>query len=87
MATYLVTYDLNEEVKRPPIVDVVRAFEAWAKLSESSYAISTALSVSDVYAKFSPLLDDNDQLYVITLIRPYTGQGDKEINEWLEAGL
>lgn len=86
MATYLVTYDLNNEVKRPPIVEKIRTF-AYAKLSESSYAISTNFTVQEVFAAFKPLLDVDDNLYVVSLKRPYTGFGPKEVNDWLEKNL
>ena len=59
----------------------------WAKLSESSYAIDTSEDPDDVYARLTPFLDGDDQLYVITLSRPYYGQGSQKVNEWLEQHL
>ncbi|HWL29399.1 MAG TPA: hypothetical protein VNQ97_10855 [Burkholderiaceae bacterium] len=88
MAVYLVTYDLNKETVRPPIVEKIGEIaDGWARLSESSYAINYAGTPEDVYAALKPLLDSNDHLYVITLNRPYTGYGPTEVNEWLEANL
>lgn len=83
MACYLITYDLNKETRRPPIVEKIKEFEGWAQLSESSYAVSTASRPQQIYERLKPLLDDNDQLYVITLNRPYSGQGSQEVNDWL----
>lgn len=83
MAVFVVTYDLNKETKRPPIVAKVKSFGTWAKLSESSYAIHTTSSPEQVYNFFKPLLDGNDNLYVITLTTPYFGQGSKVVNDWL----
>ncbi len=82
MSVYLVTYDLNRETKRPPIVEEIKK-TAFAKLSESSYAIDTLETVSQVYRRFSRYIDDNDTLYVITLSRPWTGQGPEGVNRWL----
>ncbi len=87
MATYLVTYDLNKEVKRPPIVEKVKSFPGFAMLSESSYAISTPLTVEQVHEVFKPLLDDNDTIYIISLRKPWTGFGPKNVNEWLASHL
>ncbi|MCB4825522.1 hypothetical protein [Roseicella aerolata] len=87
MATYLVTYDLKREVVRPKIVDAIKRWGAWAKLSESSYAIATQQTPQAVYQALSHLLDDNDQLYVITLTKPYSGQGPVQVNDWLENKL
>lgn len=82
MAVYIVTYDLNHEQVRPNIVAEVQK-TSWAKLSESSYAISTDETDDAVYNRFSRYLDANDSLYVISLKRPYSGQGLQEVNDWL----
>jgi len=82
MATYVVAYDLNRETKRPPIVDEVKKTD-WARLSESSYAISTFETSTQVYNRFKKHLDDNDNLYVITLSRPWYGWGPKDVIQWL----
>lgn len=88
MAVFLVTYDLNNEVSRPKIVKHLKdKFGTWARLSESSYAIKTDLSADDVFAHFRPMLDGDDQLYVITLKRPYSGRGPQDVNDWLANNL
>lgn len=87
MATYLVTYDLNKEVSRPPIVDHIRSFESWIKFSESSYAIATLLSAEALYRSFAHLLDDNDTLLVVALSTPYFGQAIPAVHDWLESNL
>lgn len=87
MAALLITYDLNKESKRPPIVDLIREFPSWARLSESSYAVQTDLSVNEVYKKFDRLTDANDQIYIITLSQPWMGFGPKEVNDWLDENL
>ncbi len=86
MPVYIVTYDLNKESKRPPIVEEVRK-TAWARLSESSYAISTNENPNDVYQRFKRLLDDNDTFFVITLKKPYQSWAPKEVNDWLDSQL
>lgn len=88
MACYLVTYDLNKETVRPPIVEKIKSLSgSWAFLSESSYAINYSGTPKDVYDRISPLLDSNDSLMVITLTRPYYGQHDKQVIDWLATAL
>ncbi|MER9893287.1 hypothetical protein NKJ40_14540 [Mesorhizobium sp. M0119] len=87
MSTFIVTYDLNKETARPKIVDEVKASAGWARLSESSYAISTSETVNQVYERFKKHLDGNDNFYVISLRRPYAGWGKKDVNDWLEKHL
>jgi hypothetical protein len=68
-------------------VGSIKEYPGWAKLSESSYAISTGATPEQVYNNLLKHLDSNDQLYVITLRKPYAGQGSKEVNDWLESNL
>ncbi|QIO42919.1 hypothetical protein HA464_02255 [Rhizobium leguminosarum bv. trifolii] len=86
MNKLLVTYDLNREQVRPKILEEIKR-NAWAKLSESSYAIETYETPKQVYDRLSPYLDGNDNCYIITLAAPYYGQGPKLVNEWLDKRL
>lgn len=88
MPAFLVTYDLNKEIRRPPIVKRIKAATgAWAKLSESSYAVGGNVTAAELYEHLAPLFDRNDQLYVIQLTRPWTGYGNKDVNAWLTSWL
>jgi hypothetical protein len=87
MAVYIVTYDLNKESARPNIVGDIKKTWDWARLSESSYAIDTGQTSEEVYNHLSRHLDDNDNLYVISLKRPYSGRGPQDVNDWLERSL
>jgi hypothetical protein len=33
------------------------------------------------------MIDENDNLYIITLKKPWTGFGPKDVNKWLENNL
>jgi len=88
MATYIINYDLIKEVKRPPIVKLIKdTYSSWAKLSESSYAVSTADSPETAYNRLAKLIDQNDKLLVVSLSNPYFGQHAPEVLEWLDNNL
>lgn len=88
MTTFLITYDLNKETTRPPIVKKIKELgTGYARLSESSYAITYGGSVEQVYQALKPMLDSNDHFYVVTLKKPWTGYGPKDVNQWLENNL
>lgn len=88
MPAYIVTYDLNKETSRPNMVGLIKKnYPDWAKLSESSYAVSTNLDAVAVYNSLASLLDSNDNLYVITLSRRWWGRGPTDVNNWLAAKL
>ncbi|WP_324007415.1 hypothetical protein [Aeromonas dhakensis] len=87
MAVLLVTYDLNKPGKDyNDLLKIIKSY-AWARLSESSYAIKTDQSPQQVFDKLKPFLDQNDNLYVINLKKPYAGFGPKDVNEWLDNSL
>lgn len=71
MASYIVTYDLNKEAKRPDILKGITGYDGWA---ESTYAITTSGSAKAVYGKLAKHLDSTDNCYVISLSEPYWGQ-------------
>jgi len=87
MSVLLVTYDLKKPGQDyTDFLKVIRSYD-YARLSESSYALNTTQSPSDVYNKLRPYMDANDHIYVINLKRPYSGYGPKEVNDWLEKNL
>lgn len=87
MAVYLITYDLNNEIIRPKIVDAIKKYGTWAKLSESSYAVATDETPQTIHLKLKPLLDENDHFYVIQLREPHAGFGPQLVNDWLHNHL
>ena len=88
MGCYIVTYDLNKEVTRPPIDKSIREdFNGFAMLSESSYAITTNKTPKGVYDALAKHLDGNDCLLVVTLSKPYFGQHSQEVIDWLDEQL
>lgn len=88
MAALLITYDLQSPGQRhTQLLDAIKKFPGWAKLSESSYAVSTQSSPQQVYDYLAQYLDANDNLYVINLTRPYYGRGPQDVNEWLAKNL
>ena len=87
MSVLLITYDLNSPgQKHSDLLEKIKQYP-WAKLSESSYAIKTSSSPSDVFSTLRHLIDQNDNLYIINMKKPYTGFGPQDVNEWLDENL
>ena len=87
MAVVLITYDLNKESTRPPIVEYIRKLGNSVNLSESSYAVDCELSVKEIYSQLETLIDDNDQIYVIAFSGHWAGFGPDSTNNWLNNHL
>ena len=87
MAVLLITYDLNSPGQNhSELLAKIKEY-SWVKLSESSYAIETNLSVQLVFDNLKPLIDSNDNLFIINLKKPWSSFGPKEVNNWLENNL
>jgi hypothetical protein len=87
MAVLLVTYDLKKPGQDySDLLNAIKGY-AWAKLSESSYAIITDNSPSTIYSELRTFIDVNDHIYIINLKRPHYGYGPKDVNDWLGLNL
>lgn len=84
VTVYLITYDLNREVRRPPIVKFIKDNFPWAKLSESSYAIASDMTAVALRDLFNQFVDQNDNLFVVTLTLPWAGRGPQDVLDWLK---
>jgi hypothetical protein len=89
MAILLVSYDLSKEFTSRDynaLLNSIRSV-AWARISESSYAIDTDLHPESVYQKLKQYLDENDNLAVITLSQPIAGRVPQDVADWLNQRL
>ena len=87
MSVKIITYDLNNESNRPDIVGDIKSYSSWARLSESSYAVSTSDTPTDIYNALKKHIDNDDQIYIVQMRKPWNGFGPKTINEWLNNNL
>ena len=87
MSVLLVTYDLNSPgQKHSELLAELKEFP-WAKLSESSYAVQTSLTPDQLYNRLSKHTDKNDNIFIITLKKPWQGYGPKDVIDWLSNKL
>jgi hypothetical protein len=84
MAVLIVIYDLSPTgASYYPLVSAIKKYP-WARLTTSSYAISTSLTPETVFAQLRPLVDSASNLYVITARKPFAGYGPEAVNDWLQ---
>jgi hypothetical protein len=87
MIALLVTCDLKKPGQDYSDYNNVIKSYSWAKLSESSYAMSTIESPTAVYNKLAPHADNDNQAYIIPLSRQYCDFGPKDENDWVDRNL
>ena len=84
MAVLIITYDLSSVgTSYYGLVNTIKEYP-WAKLSASSYAISTDLAPQAVFKQLRPLMDSSCNLYIVTARKPFAGYGPEAVNKWLQ---
>jgi hypothetical protein len=83
MPLLLVAYDPNKpEQDHSALIDRIEIY-ANIRFTQFSYAIITDKTPKTVCAELNKYIDKNDNLYVITLKRPYDAYGPSLTNDWL----
>jgi len=85
VTVYCVSYDLNktgqnynalyEELKKSP---------GWCHTLDSTWLISTQETADQLSTRLRAHLDNNDNLLVIKVVRPYAGWLPKATWEWID---
>jgi len=88
MSVYLITYDLSHKPEKDyePVWKYIKD-HAWAKLSESSYAIVSSQTPQTIFNALHKIIHPDDHMLVITLTRPYTGRNSAAVIDWLASHL
>jgi hypothetical protein len=89
MAARIITYELknpSDKTDYEAFHKVIRTYDH-VVLSDSSYAIATDEYPKDIFEKLFPLIDSEDSLTVIALVRFYMAHHDKAVLQWLDANV
>lgn len=86
MAARIVTFELNHPSDKTDYAAFHEAVTSYdhVALSDSSYAIATDEYPKDIFQKLFPLIDPEDSLTVIALVRFYMAHHDKAVLDWLD---
>ena len=85
MTRYIITYDLSAPGRNyGALYERIKAYSAWARITESSFAIMTQQTSVQIRDNLGEVLDSNDKLLVGPLgVAAWMGL-DKEVSEWLQ---
>jgi hypothetical protein len=88
MGVFLVTFDLADPGRtRPAVLDEIRKSAGWAKLSSSTYAVTTQEFANQLLARVRKQAHPDDTIYVISLRKAWEGHGAQEVSQWLSTHL
>ncbi len=84
--TYLITYDLkNPGQKYDNLIDAIKAYGIWAKISSSCWAIKTNQTAAQICDNLMLYIDANDILFVCDFDDWASYNLNKEVVNWLNS--
>jgi hypothetical protein len=87
MSVLLITYDVSKvDPKVDRVPDLVKGYKH-VKLCEGSYAIETFEKTRTIFNKIMPYLTNSAHLFVVTVVKPFSGPGAQHVSEWLSKHL
>jgi len=87
MRVLLITYDFTKVNPKTDRVPSLIKHYKHVKLCEGSYAIETFEKTRTIFNKITPYLTDSARLFVVTLVKPFTGPVMEHVSEWLSKHL
>jgi hypothetical protein len=84
MAVLIINFDFSPSgASHYPMIRAIKKYP-WAKLTDTSYAISTDLTPQTVFTQLRGLMESSCNLYVMTFRKPYAGYGPQSVIDWLQ---
>ena len=84
MAVLIVLFDFSPTgASHYAMIRAIKKYP-WAKLTDTSYAISTDLPPQAVFNQLRGLMESTSNLYVMSSRKPFAGYGPESVNEWLQ---
>lgn len=87
MKCYIITYDLRFAKNYESLIDKIKKYPRWAKITESTWAIVTSQSASDIRNHLRMYMDEDDRLFVIKSGIEAAWKNVMASNEWLKENL
>lgn len=65
MATYVICYDLRNKKNYEALYDAIKSYGTWARILESTWAVKTEDSATEIRDKLAEVMDADDGLLVV----------------------
>lgn len=87
MPAYIISYDLRAERDYDSLYEAMKSYDAWAHITESTWAVLTSTSAVTVRDHLSKYLDSDDRFFVIKSGVEAAWRNAICRNEWLKENL
>lgn len=84
MTIFMVSYDLNKPgQKYRSLYVALQSYSGWCKMMKSTWLISTANNMDNVFNELKSHIDKNDYL-VINPLNEYNGRIHPKVADWID---
>lgn len=87
MACYIISYDLRNKRDYAKLYEAIKSFGTWAHILESSWAVVTEQSATDIRDNLAKHVDNDDGLIVVKSAGGAAWHKVLCKNEWLKDHL
>ena len=85
MKVFLIIFDLRTEDALAAVLDEIKTFQSWAKLTDGCYTLVSGRTAKDLLDNsFFPLLGGADQMYILEIGPDWRGRGPQQVIQWLQ---
>lgn len=87
MACYLISYDLRKAKDYERLYDAIKSYGTWAHVLESSWAVETDKTATNLRDHLAEFIDSDDGLFVVKSAGEAAWRNVLCKNEWLKEHL
>ena len=87
MKCYIISYDLVDEKNYEKLYKAIKDCGHWAKITESTWAVVTDKSASEIRNRLAEVMDADDRLIVTLSGGEGAWRNSACTNEWLKKNL
>lgn len=86
---YIITYELYKQGQNyEKLIQRIKSYGTWARLGGSEYIVISTQSAVEIRDYLSIVIDNNDSIFVGTLIAPAAWNGmTEEVSNWIRNNL
>jgi hypothetical protein len=85
--SFLITYHTDNFVDRDIILTLMKAFAAWAMITESTWIVKTNLTPTYIHDYIKPYLPENSRLFVVKVQKNGAWSNIMCPNDWINNNL
>lgn len=87
MKCYIITYDLRFQRNYESLWDAIKTYNKWGKITESTWAILTEQSATEIRNYLTQFMDNDDRLFVVKSGGEAAWRNAMANNDWLKENL